>query len=319
MNINNHIYILFFTLLLTATLAFSQTEEQRKYVFENNHEIENFILSSGTTEALSTHFHSEYTYYDIYLDTPDFLLLRTKLSLRFRKRITDDKKRPITYGFQLKSEMDSLNSVRMEIEETELDFYMVKSDTGWVPLPTLLDSLFEHYDKHPDQPESENIVKTIQLIESWIQFKAEGAIAPFQRLRHLGFVIREIQSLRPVTCGKTIRRRSHIYASAEQSEQLNLERNRKKTGDLPKFFKKNPGHNWLLESSLDLAVFYPLYTSKEHVARISEYEVENKFFQPEIGRQVLEIYEAELIAKFRAIPKMDSKYKQAMDLFGEER
>lgn len=312
------IHILFIWFLATFSFAFAQTEEQRKYAVDNQAEIEQFILNSGSTEQLLTHFHAKDTYYDMYLDTPEFLLRKQGFSLRFRKRVTKAKKRPITYAFQLKSEMDSLNSLRMEVDETELDFYQVKSGSDWIPLPDLMDRLFAHFEHHPEQPLDESETQAIHLINSWIQFKAAGAIAPFQKLTFLGIETETIQLLQPVTCGITTRMRSHIYASRDQSRQLGLELNKVKRDKFPKFFAADTtgaDNNWLLESSLDVANFYPLFPTEHPIAKIYEYEVENKYHQPEVGRKVLEIYEKELLKRFQAVPKLDSKYRQSLQQF----
>ena len=140
MGIRFHISLSIFVFM--TNLVFAQTEEQRKYVFDHLDEIENFIRSSDSTEKLSTFHHSKYEQYDIYLDSPDFLLLKNKMSLRFRKQISETRKRPVTYTFQLKSEMEHLNSARMEVEETELDFYLVKSPDGWIPTPNIAGHYF---------------------------------------------------------------------------------------------------------------------------------------------------------------------------------
>lgn len=299
-------------IIFQVFMGYSQTENQRKYAINDAEEIQDFILSSGKTQKLSTHFHSKDSYYDLYIDTPDFLLKKERLSLRFRKRISGKK---ITYGFQLKSEMDSLNSVRMEVEETELDFYQVKSKGTWISLTEVLDTVFKHVEKRPNQKPSENVAHAFELIDNWIQFKAGGAIAPFQKLLYLKVSLQEIQSLAPVTVGKTVRKRSHIYATSAQSEMLELKKNRVKADKIPTFFKKNKDHNWLLESSLDQAIFYPLYPSKYTQAQILEYEVENKYYLEDVGVNVLNVYEQQLRNKFGAESKLDSKYQQALQQF----
>ncbi|MEM8887094.1 MAG: CYTH domain-containing protein [Bacteroidota bacterium] len=296
---------------------YGQTESQRKYLVADYEGIKAFIQSSQSTASLSTHFHSDDTYYDLYLDSPDFLLLKNRMSLRFRKRVPGNKKKKPTYAFQLKSEMDSLNSVRMEVEETELDFYMLKSGDQWIAMSVLLDSVFKYIEESPDEPINPKTSAAFALIQDWVEFKAGGAIAPFQKLLFLGFSLEEVQSLRPTASGKTQRMRSHIYSNAEQTALLDLAQNRIKENKLPKFFKKKGEYNWLLESSLDRAVFIPLYTSKVPVARISEYEVENKYYQAETGEKISSIYAGELSGIYQLSTKLDSKYRQAIQAFGE--
>ena len=302
-------------LFIGALSAFSQTENQRKYLVKDYEGIKAFIQSSQATENLSTHFHSDATYYDLYLDTPDFLLLKNRMSLRLRKRITAKKKRGITYTFQLKTEMDSLNGVRMEVEETELDFYLLKAGEEWISMSVLLDSIFYQIDQHPEAPLNPQTQEAFELITSWIQFKAGGAIAPFQKLLFLGFSIEEIQSLRPMSSGRTRRLRSHIYSSAEQSERLGIKQNRVKRNKLSKFFKERPENNWLLESSLDQSTFVPLFATDIKKANITEYEVENKYYLDEVGKEIMDTYEKDLSARFGIFPKLDSKYRQLIHLF----
>ncbi|MDW3649849.1 MAG: hypothetical protein R8P61_22445 [Bacteroidia bacterium] len=310
---------LIFTILFLSifSLAFSQTENQRKYLPGDYVGISGFIQSSQATESFSTHFHSDDMYYDLYLDSPDYFLLKNRMSLRFRKRVPGDKKKAPSYAFQLKSEMDSLNSVRMEVEETELDFYMLKSEGKWIAMSVLLDSIFYYIDQNPEQPINARTSAAFELITNWIAFKAGGAIAPFQKLLFLGFSLEEIQCLQPVTSGKTRRMRSHVYSTATQTNMLEVQKNRIKANKLPKFFKKKPDHNWLLESSLDMAVFFPLYPSKIKEARLSEYEVENKYHLPEVGEKLMAVYAKELSDRFSLVAKLDSKYRQVILAFGQ--
>ncbi|MEM6800625.1 MAG: CYTH domain-containing protein [Bacteroidota bacterium] len=305
--------LVLFTIAFTA--AFSQTENQRKYLVEDYKGVKAFIQSSQSTENLSTYFHSDATYYDLYLDTPDFLLLKNRMSLRLRKRIISKKKRGITYAFQLKTEMDSLNGLRMEIEETELDFYLLKSGDEWIPMSVLLDSIFYQIDQHPEAPLNPQTKEAFELITFWIQFKAGGAIAPFQKLLYLGFSLEEIQRLRPMSSGRTRRLRSHIYSSVEQTERLGIRQNRVKRNKISKFFKEKPENNWLQESSLDQSTFVPLFSTEIKEVSITEYEVENKYYLEELGKELMDIYEKELSTRFNMSPKLDSKYRQLIQLF----
>lgn len=309
--------ILALVLLSIFPLAFAQTENQQKFRVDDYEGLELFIRNSQSTASLSTHFHSDDTYYDLYLDSPDFFLLKNGMSLRFRKRVPGNTKKAPTYAFQLKSEMDSLTSIRMEVEETELDFYMLKSGEKWIALSELLDSIFFYIEQTPEQPLTPKTTAAFDLLHRWIKFKAGGAIAPFQKLLFLGFSLEEIQSLRPVTSGKTRRMRSHIYSTSNQSEMLDIAQNRIKANKLPKFFKKKAENTWLLESSLDRAIFYPMYPGKIRQAQIFEYELENKYYLEEEGERLRRIYAAELSNRFSLTAKLDSKYRQAIDAFGK--
>lgn len=304
-----------FVVLNFSAYSFCQTEEQRKYSLENFEEFKSFILAPKKDKPLLTHFHSKDVYLDLYLDTPDNLLYKNNLSLRFRKRIFDSTIVDNSYSFQLKSEMDSINSVRMEVDEKELYFYLVKSDTGWVPLTTLLDSIFYHIENGSESPSSKSVQNAFSLIESWIKLKTGGAIAPFQKLLELGFKTNEIKSLRPELLGKSIRYRSHIYTN--QNNDLAIDRNKVKRDKLPVYFSENNALNWLLESSLDSSIFYKNIDDKMMKINIREYEVENKYYQSEKGSMILSNYEDYLLTNFSLNLKMDSKYKQAIIIFNK--
>ena len=103
---------------LVGFTSISQEEEQRKYVLESGEALFDFVNNSEKVGDLSTRYHSKYSYYDLYIDTPDLDLYQKGFSLRFRKRFIGID--TITYGFQLKSEMASLGAVRMEVEGQSL-------------------------------------------------------------------------------------------------------------------------------------------------------------------------------------------------------
>jgi hypothetical protein len=295
--------------------TFSQTEEQRKFSVESQVEFEKFIINSTGTESLSAHFHTKSSYLDIYIDTPDFLLLKNNLSLRFRKRIFENDL-PVSYTFQLKSEMTLQNSVRMEVEEPELSFYLVQSGNEWIPLTSILDTIFVHFENNPTLPLSPNVGNALLLLNSWIRLKSEGSIAPFQELLFMGFDKDSLKRLIPVTCGQSARYRSHVYANSDQDEILQLEKNKVKLSELPVFFKENVESNWLLESSFDRSVFYSLLPSVNAVANITEYEIENKYYLTEKGTNIMSIYGEELLSMFNMTSKYESKYAQAIKIFG---
>ena len=182
--------------ILFSYFSLCQTEEQRKYAVENFQEFKSFILAPESNEPLLTHFHSKDVYLDLYLDTPEQLLLKNNFSLRFRKRILDATNTNNSYSFQLKNEMDSIHSIRMEVEEKELYFYFAKSDTGWIPLTDLLDTIFYNYENYGANS-SNSLHRAITILKSWITFKVNGAIAPFQKLLFLDFKTDEIKTLRP--------------------------------------------------------------------------------------------------------------------------
>jgi hypothetical protein len=307
-----------FVLLLVffAGTVSAQVEEQRKYQVSNADSMLAFVTSSGTLNGLFTHFHSEDVYYDLYLDTPDFSIAENHLSLRFRKR--DFGTGDATYSFQLKSEMENAGGLRMEVEETELNFYKVKTEKGSTPLPAVLDVFFLQLKRGGPNTHSPEIELATKELQEWIQNNAPGPITPFQKLLHLnlkGLGPEELKTLHPVLYGSSKRFRSHIYidGAAPPETLKNIPQNNSST--VPPFFLTDGGYNWLLESSLDFSTFYPLIETKIPKVVICEYEVENKYFMRETGTQVMDMYEKGLKEKFGATNGIDSKYLQSLKQF----
>lgn len=117
------------------------------------------------------------TYEDIYLDTTSFDLYKKGYSLRFRKRTLVNNE--ISYRLQLKSEMTEISSIRMEVDEPELDFYKIKSNNTWIPLTTNLDQLFKHLDEKNNHTPSRETQTAIDLLNEWVRFKSTAPITPF--------------------------------------------------------------------------------------------------------------------------------------------
>ena len=299
-------------LILIAFQAAGQgVETQKKYSFSDKQDIKDFVASTASLSNFKSHYHALNIYYDLYLETDKNDLYNMGFSLRFRKRIMHDS--IVSYTFQLKDEMNVDKEVRMEIEEKELDFYSVKDGLKWTPLTTVLDTIFNFYNKSTKEKDSVIFYHNLLLINSWINIKANGAIAPFQRLRHidsLTFNNRKIQSLRPVLIGKSARKRGHIFINQQYTQDKKLPFNRKNINETPLFFQQNPTHNWLFESSLDDATFSTLNGQK--TVNIKEYEVENKFNNEVKGRILLDEYEDVLINSLGLSVKYDSKFKQSM-------
>ena len=299
-------------LILIAFQAAGQgVEIQKKYSFSDKQDIKAFVTSTASLSNFKSHYHAINIYYDLYLETDKNDLYNMGFSLRFRKRIMHDS--IVSYTFQLKDEMNVNKEVRMEIEEKELDFYSVKDGLKWTPLTIVLDTIFNFYNKSTKEKDSAIFYHNLLLINSWINTKANGAIAPFQRLRHidsLTFNNRKIQSLRPVLIGRSVRKRGHIFINQHYTQVEKLPFNRKNINETPLFFQQNPTYNWLFESSLDDATFSTLNGQK--TVNIKEYEVENKFNNEVKGRILLNEYEDVLINSLGLIVKYDSKFKQSM-------
>jgi len=307
--------LMFFSFLCSGLLLAQGTEEQRKYCIKDEKKLMNFINSSVPLDGLSVYNHSQYTYFDLYLDTPDFDLFKNKLCLRFRKRIFNDSL--VTYGLQLKNEMETDTGIRMEIEEKELDFYRVKTDKGWVGLTDLLDIIFAQIQNNKVDTGSEEIQQAISSIQKWIQFKAESTISPFQKIANLnlnGLKTEHISTLRPVLFGSEKRVRSHIYINPVNTtnELRKTPKNSIELSALPEFFRKNTGFNWILESSVDSAVFYSLFKSNPTKVELFEFEVENKYFVPEKGTEIMNVFEKSLKSNCQIENLIDSKYRQSI-------
>ncbi len=294
------------------------TEEQRKYLIKDEKALLNFINSSEQLEGLSLFNHSQYTYFDLYLDTPDFDLYKNKLSLRFRKRIFSDTL--VTYGLQLKSEMETYSSVRMEIEEKELGFYRVKTDKGWVELPKILDVIFSQIQNNKFDISSVEFQQALSSIQKWIQLNAESTISPFQKIAFLklkGLGTEKIVTIKPMIVGSEKRIRSHIYIDPAKTiiELRNMPMNSLELSTVPDFFKKNNSFNWILETSVDSAVFYSLFKTNKTQVEIFEFEVENKYFLHEKGTEIMNLFEKNLKSNFQMENLMDSKYRQSIKNF----
>jgi hypothetical protein len=294
------------------------TEDQRKYSTANIAVLDSFIVHSGHLDGLSTYYESQLTYFDIYLDTPDYLLFKNQYSFRFRKRNLGAG--VSTYAFQLKSEMDTGSSVRMEIDESELEIYKVKTDIGWLPLTKVLDYFFTQLENKRPDPNSQETKQGIIYLENWIQFKANGCVTPFQKLLHLkipGIDSNSIKTLRPTIYGFDKRKRSHVFIdTANTTKTLKaFKMNQIPPSEELSFFKSHPSYNWVLETSLDSAVFYPLFTTTVSESYVSEFEVENKYYLHDKGSLIMDQFEKSLETTFHLEKQMDSKYCRSIKKF----
>lgn len=311
----------FFLLILVSVFGISAavpgTEDQRKYAVPDLKIFDEFIISSGNAGDLKTHYEGAYRYYDIYLDTPDYDLYSNQLSLRFRKKILNGE---TFYGLQLKSEMDTGSSVRMEIEEAELEMYQVKKGDSWIPLISVLNVLFNQLEHERIAPESAEAQEAIGQISEWIRLKIGTPVSPFQKLSHLnlkGVTEEKLRSMRPVIYGADIRKRSHVYidSTCANAELKNIPLNKMDAASTPAFFKAHPNCNWMLETSLDAAVFYPIVKSKTKEIAINEFEVENKYPDAAKGTKVLDQFENYLIHTYGVSKNTDSKYCNSIKIF----
>lgn len=318
MAIKKNLVIICILLVHSIGMVAQGTEEQRKYKIGDKNTFVNFIQSSASLDGLSLYNHSQYTYYDIYLDTPEFDLYKNGYSFRFRKRVFNDTL--ITYGLQLKSEMKTDTSVRMEVEEKDLTLYKIKTKNGWVNLIDVIDELMAYLNSNSVDTKDEKFVTYCSYIQQWIEFKVGSTIVPFQRMMHLGnacLAKDKMKTLKPVLLGCEKRTRSHVYIDSTvcSADLKQIPHNGIEPALLPSFFKSHLEYNWVLETSLDAAVFYPIFKSGITKSEIFEFEVENKCTVPEMGTQLMSRFEKTLKKNFNVTNQIDSKYKQSIKLF----
>lgn len=313
-------FIASLTLLLSLAVAHAQTEEQRKYIFADlNESTLRTVDGEAVINGLTIKKHSVYEYFDLYLDTAEFDLLKMNLSLRIRKR--DYGNGTIEYGMQLKSEMLKTGDIRMELDETELDYMQVFYRGHVIKLQNVLAAIYENFQaklatgeavdlaSDPDMQENLNILKT------WLAFKANSAIAPLQKLRQLKLSLEKRQTLRPVILGRSVRTRSHVFIDRKNT-----------TDDLREFAAstrpeieipagvKSQDKVWTMEASFDRAQFYRVDAPGKHL--INEFEVENKYLPHENSRELLSRFEDGLISELAAEVNLESKYLQTMKALG---
>ncbi len=304
-----------FFILINTFYSFSQgIEEQRKYILPEGISISEMEMKSNYLNGLSSYNHSDYVYYDLYLDSPDFLMYKNGFSLRFRKRNISDS--IVAYGFQLKSEMVDHKDIRMEVEETELDFYRVKDGLEWVRITTILDRIFAYYDAIKTPALEVVFQHDLDLIKLWISLKIDSPIIPFQKLKYLDstvFNTLTLQHLKPVLIGKSLRKRSHVFVDYEHttSDLKNLPNYLMNINSRPQYFIDHPTCSWTLETSRDYSKFYSLLGGGE-VINIYEFEVENKYQDKVKGTELLDRFELELINAIGCKIELASKYKQSI-------
>lgn len=312
----NKLLIIYFS--VAHFQLFSQGfETQKKFALNDEIIFTDFINNSKNLDGFSSHYHSTYTYYDLYLDSDNNDLFKMNYSLRFRKRTINDSLE--NYTFQLKDEMNIKKAIRMEVEEKELDFYNVKHNGEWIPLTNVLDTIFNLHNKSLNKEDSISYLQNLNLISQWIEIKANAPIAPFQKLRSIDSLIfneLKVKNFSPVLIGSSVRIRGHIYIDSTKTANEKIQLNRASKKNTPLFFQENKKLNWLFESSLDNSFF--IYLKNNKTIRIKEYEVENKFINSIKGQQLLTKYEEIISEKLGFYIKYDSKYKQSIQYFNNK-
>jgi len=303
-------------LCLSTFFVSAQEEEQRKYVFSSpSDNTISIINGGGQLDGLSIKKHSDYEYFDLYLDTDNLALIKNKLSLRIRKR--DYGNGEIGYGIQLKSEMLKSGDIRMEIDENELDYMKIYFQGKTIDLTKNLESIFQRFTQIINGTEKVDITQDlilkeqVNLLNHWIAFKINAAIAPFQKLRNLKIDKNELATLRPLLLGKSSRARSHVFIDRENTTQdlIDFKPSQIEAGAVPVLLQSNR-FVWLMESSFDRAIFFGLEKSGFHI--INEYEVENKYHPLEQGRAMLNRFEQQVLERLDGEINLESKYLQSM-------
>ncbi len=304
------------TLYLSSFFVSAQEEEQRKYVFNSpsNNTI-SIINGGGQLDGLSVKKHSDYEYFDLYMDTDNLALIKNKLSLRIRKR--DYGNGEIAYGIQLKSEMLKSGDIRMEIDENELEYMKIYFQGKTIDLTKNLESIFQRFTQIINGTEKVDITQDrilkeqVNILNHWIAFKINAAIAPFQKLRKLKIDKNELATLRPLLLGKSNRARSHVFIDRENTtpDLINFKASQMEASSIPAILQSDR-YVWLMESSFDRAIFFGLEKSGFHI--INEYEVENKYRPLLQGRTMLDRFELQIMRQLDGDINLESKYLQSM-------
>lgn len=307
-------FITLFALFISA--VFAQEEEQRKYVFTTpSTNTITIINGGGQLDGLTIKKHSDFEYFDLYLDTENLALIKNKLSLRIRKR--DYGNGEIAYGIQLKSEMLKAGDIRMEIDENELDYMTIYFNGKKIPLNKTLETIYQRFNQiisgteKVDLTQDAVLKEQIGVLNHWISFKVNAAIAPFQKLRNLKIDRAELATLRPLLLGKSIRARSHVFIDRESTtpDLINFKASQMEASSIPAMLQSNR-YVWLMESSFDRAIFFGLEKSGFHI--INEYEVENKYRPLLQGREMLDRFEQQVVRQLDGDINLESKYLQSM-------
>lgn len=315
MGIRQTIYMLLALCCMANGLRAQNTEEQRKYTVTSPDSLAFVLDSSKYLEGFSFHKHAEVVYQDLYFDTPEFALYTNNLSLRFRKRYLGDGQ--ISYSLQLKSEIENDTARRMEADEPELDFYKVKDGDNWVSLTDVLDVLFKQNIDHGLITKNEKTLHAISLIQQWIAFKADGIVKPFQKLARLnlpGLHVENLKGLQPVIYGSDKRIRLSAYINPQHTSATlgAIPLNQAIIEDRPGLFNDNYQYNYVIECSLDDAVFYAFSDSVHGKITLEEFEIENKYKPVHTGTVLMSHLSDALLGLGGLQLQPDSKYRQCV-------
>ena len=308
-----HIMLVWF---FGMSLLSGQTESERKFVFSNYDSIAQLIEKNGELGTFGFHQHATYFYFDIYFDTPDKLLQKQQVSMRMRIQYRPGSKDSLNYTFQLKTEMTHPGAPRLEMEESDLDIYRLTFQEKEIRLHQLLEAFKEESQKSAVEL---NFSAHLTAFTAWFKLKAGAPIAPFQGLRFLFpkiFTEQVIASLKPVCFGEIRRTRAHVYLKNPDNRLAGVKNKERSLNDLPAFCLANRELIWLMELSLDRAIFYSIQ-NPEKSCSISELEVESKFDESTLKQgNILTHFAETLLQNFKAEDEIRSKFKQVVDCLG---
>lgn len=296
-------------LLMLPGLVLGQTELQHKFKVSHPDTLMSVAQKLGGEGQVNSHNHSTWVYDDLYLDTESGDLLTAGYSLRFRRRRLDTDTTGASYSLQLKSEMAKLGAARKEIEDDELHIYKIWDGGQWLKLTDVLDAVFDNTNDLQRR-------QAIKLLTMWIEQKTHGPIAPFQQLPALS--VNKMGYLKPVLVGSSVRKRSHLYVLSEGQPKAQLIPENWKARTSPEFFTLHIDYKWVGETSLDQSEFH--FLTKDNVTpfQFSEFELENKMDDEEVGKAYLKSFETALSQHVTLTPELASKYKQSMEQLNKE-
>lgn len=330
----NKLKLSLLTLALISSSAFcGDEEEQRKYDFTDyTPEVISLLESGGYVSGLNIDAHSTYTYMDIYFDTEDLDLYHNGFSFRVRKRTYDDGE--ISWGAQLKSEMNAPGEERMEVEidTEEMQDYLVKFQGEDTRLTQILNTVFNAINNKVAGADKLNIKDELDEIADWAEAELKDAKrapsrAPFETLYNLHldqdhYDFDDLKGFAPIVGGVSVRVRSHIYVDLNNTTDalINLPASEKSNKKTPDYLQAD--HLiWTMEASYDNSTFIPLRKGTlgqdgwcndcGRIATLREYEVENKYKPLDEGSFVLDIYE-EALTDLGGYTTLNSKFHQAI-------
>jgi hypothetical protein len=186
-----------------------------------------------------------------------------------------------------------------------------------IPLNKTLETIYQRFNQiisgteKVDLTQDAVLKEQIGVLNHWISFKVNAAIAPFQKLRNLKIDRAELATLRPLLLGKSIRARSHVFIDRESTtpDLINFKASQMEASSIPAMLQSNR-YVWLMESSFDRAIFFGLEKSGFHI--INEYEVENKYRPLLQGREMLDRFEQQVVRQLDGDINLESKYLQSM-------